>query len=876
MNSNNAPVFTDGASTQRSVDENVLPGNDIGDAISATDTDDDSLTYTLSGTDVASFNIVSTTGQIQTKAILHFDTKNIYRVTVTVSDGRGGSDTISVTILVGYVDGYVPNINFPSFTDGNSTTRSIAENTAADVAIGTPVAATDADETDELTYTLGGTDAASFSIDSMTGQLKTKIALNYEQRDTYTVVVTVSDGRGGTDTITVTINITNVVNEGVQTQMSSNNAPVFTDGASTQRSVDEGVEIGTNVGAALLALDADNDVLTYTLGGTDSTSFTIESTTGQIKTNTSLRFETKPRYSVTVSVSDSNNGTDSIDVTINVQNVNRGGPVFAQREYRLTLEEVVTAGSDIGNPITASDIDDDDLYYFLTAYTTIGNPHSDDFLSFTVNNSGQIRTKINLTNSGQNVYKFSITSGDGRHYADTDVIINVVKRNRTPVFSDGASATRAILENRAPGLNIGTPVAATDADNDTLIYTLSGTDAASFDFNSTTGQIITKAALDYEANTSHSVTVTVTDNKPRGSVSIPVTINVTNLVDENNNVPTFTDGDTTTRSIAENTAPEVNIGTAVAATDLDNDTLIYTLSGVDASSFSLDSTTGQIKTKASLDHEAKSSYSVTLTVSDTTIGGTDTITVTINVTNVVEANTAPEFVDGVSTDRSINENTAAGVNIGNPVSAIDADRHNTLTYTLSGTDAASFDIVSSSGQLQTKASLDFETKRDYMVTVSVSDGENGTDSITVTINVLDVVDTNRVPVFQDGSATVRSIVENTSAGERIGSAVSATDPDNDSITYTLSGTDAGNFTINATTGQLKTSGSLDYETQPTHNVTITATDSNEGTATITVRIDVIDSPTENHPPSFTDGETITFSMHEENEEGRSAHENRSI
>ena len=214
MSSNNAPVFTDGASTQRSVDENVLPGNDIGDAISATDTDDDSLTYTLSGTDVASFNIVSTTGQIQTKAILHFETKNIYRVTVTVSDGRGGSDTISVTIFVGYVDGYVPNINFPSFTDGESTTRSIAENTAADVAIGTPVAATDADETDELTYTLGGTDAASFSIDSTTGQLKTKIALNYEQRDTYTVVVTVSDGRGGTDTITVTINITNVVNEG--------------------------------------------------------------------------------------------------------------------------------------------------------------------------------------------------------------------------------------------------------------------------------------------------------------------------------------------------------------------------------------------------------------------------------------------------------------------------------------------------------------------------------------------------------------------------------------------------------------------------------------------------------------------------------------
>ena len=59
----------------------------------------------------------------------------------------------------------------------------------------------------------------------------------------------------------------------------------------------------------------------------------------------------------------------------------------------------------------------------------------------------------------------------------------------------------------------------------------------------------------------------------------------------------------------------------------------------------------------------------------------------------------------------------------------------TLTYTLGGTDTSAFGIVSASGQLQTSAALDFEMKSSYAVTVSVSDGNGGADSINVTINV---------------------------------------------------------------------------------------------------------------------------------------------
>ena len=61
-----------------------------------------------------------------------------------------------------------------------------------------------------------------------------------------------------------------------------------------------------------------------------------------------------------------------------------------------------------------------------------------------------------------------------------------------------------------------------------------------------------------------------------------------------------------------------------------------------------------------------------------------------------------------------------------------------LTYTLSGADAASFDIVRASGLLQTKAKLDYETKKSYMVTVTATDSDGLSASIDVTIKVTDM------------------------------------------------------------------------------------------------------------------------------------------
>ena len=114
-----------------------------------------------------------------------------------------------------------------------------------------------------------------------------------------------------------------------------------------------------------------------------------------------------------------------------------------------------------------------------------------------------------------------------------------------------------------------------------------------------------------------------------------------------NTAPAFTDGTSTTRTVAENTANGVLIGTAIAATDADNDVLTYTLGGTDAVSFDIERATGQLKTSAALDYETKSSYSVAITVSDGNL--TDTINVTINVTDIAEQ---PAAVDRTAFESS--------------------------------------------------------------------------------------------------------------------------------------------------------------------------------------------------------------------------------
>ena len=230
----------------------------------------------------------------------------------------------------------------------------------------------------------------------------------------------------------------------------------------------------------------------------------------------------------------------------------------------------------------------------------------------------------------------------------------------------------------------------------------------------------------------------------------------------------------------ENTSAGHPIGDPVEADDPENNTLTYSLSGTDASSFDIDTSTGQLKTKAALDKETKHTYEVTVSVHDGYPDATvdDTIEVTITVT---DADDPPTVLGQTTVNHAENDTGTVAT-----YSATDPEGVTTFTWTLSGDDADDFAI---NGGVLTfdptpnfEGAADADTNNVYLVTVEASDGSiKGTLDVTVT-----VTDVNEKPTFDEGPTANRTIAENTAPNQAIGSAVEATDPDDDdTLIYSL-------------------------------------------------------------------------------------------
>ena len=114
---------------------------------------------------------------------------------------------------------------------------------------------------------------------------------------------------------------------------------------------------------------------------------------------------------------------------------------------------------------------------------------------------------------------------------------------------------------------------------------------------------------------------------------------------------------------------------------------------------------------------------------------------------------------------------------------------------------------------------------------------------------------NGLPIFTDGSSATRSFAENTTGIQSIGDPVTATDPENTTLTYSLEGTDKDAFTIDTSSGQLRTTRdeTYNYEGQSRYVLSVKATDGHSGERTISVNIDLTDV---NEAPTFTSDATF--------------------
>ena len=846
---NDAPEFT--GSFDFSFPENTPSGQAVGNPVTATDANDDTLTYTLLGADRASFAIHSSTGQISTRGVTYdFESKDEYAVMVkaTERDNANSSAIVDVTITLTDVDEPPDAPARPGVTGRSTESLSVSWQAPRDNSGRPPI------EHYDLRYCTGDTCRPDVDADWTPGR---------QDIDGTSAII---EGLTANTQYRVQVRATNHEADGPWSQPGSGSTlapPTFQAGSAT-RSVRENTPPGENVGLPVRATYAGGE-LTYSLDATGQTWFDVEPATGQIRTKPGVTYdhEMTPSYTVTVTASDLSDASASIVVTITVTDANE--PPLAPGTPDVTgasttsLSVTWTAPDNSGRPpITGYDVQ----YRQGTSGGWRNGPQDVSGTSTTIEDvipplsPGTLyQVQVRATNDeGNGPYS---QPGAGATNMDNPV------SNSPPAFDEGEATERSFPENTPPNRNIGAPVTATDTDvtdpnkDDELAYSLSGTDANSFNINFNTGQLRTKSGVtyDYEVKNTYSVTVTVTDLS-NARDAITVTINVTDVVNEDrgppgrttprsppsddegplasDGKPVFDEDTSASRSFPENTPPGEDIGAPVTATNPAAGPLTYTLEGVDAASFDIVPKTGQLKTKAGVtyDYETKDAYAVTVRATGVS-GLSDTIAVTVNVLDVDEKPAIPETPivsapEGSSTTLLVTW-TVPEANGGPPLTDYDVEYRQDTN--------GNWSDWPHDGTATSATITGLKPHTDYQVQVRAKNDEGASDWSPPGSGQTN----NTAPVFASAADT-RSFPENTPPGVNVGAPVTATDPDGDKLAYTLQGAEAVSFDIESGTGQIKTKAGVtyDYETKDTYAVTVRATSPSGLSDTIAVTVNVLD------------------------------------
>ena len=407
---------------------------------------------------------------------------------------------------------------------------------------------------------------------------------------------------------------------------------------------------------------------------------------------------------------------------------------MAGSDISISLTEDVSAGA--LNLSAPTDSDGDSLTISITAIPTSGSLKKADG---TVLSNGDALTTSELegltftpdaNTNGTTYGSFSYSVSDGNGGTDTRAItFSVDAVNDAP--DAGIIVTELAPTENTTALATFT---ATDADGDTLTYSISGgVDKDLFQIDSSTGVLTFISAPDYEnpldADTDNVYDVQVSATDPSGastSVGYVVTVN------DVNETPSALALSAST--FAENAAG-VTVG-ILSATDPDSgETFTYSISGTDKDSFELSGTTLKLKDSVSADFETDASYSITLTATDSadnTVSKDYTITVT-------DVNEEATLVLGNTT---ISENSIGG-SVGT-ITITDPDIGSNNTLSISGTDKDSFELSGTTLKLKDSVSADFETDASYSITLTATDSDSNTVSKDYTITVNNVAEPETV------------------------------------------------------------------------------------------------------------------------------------
>ena len=635
-----------------------------------------------------------------------------------------------------------------------------------------------------------------------------------------TLTWTLNDGEADSTAVTSTVNVSG-----------TNDTP--TDIALSSLLVAENAGADAVVGA-LSTVDPDGDTsFTYTLvsgtGSTDNAAFNISGTS--LRATASLNFEAKSSYAVRIQTNDGS-ATFQKALTVTVTDVNEAPSITSTGGTSATEDAAYTYNATATDPEGTLATP---TWSTVSPTHTCGGSIGAATGVFTFTPAGPIP-------SASCVVALKVCDGGSPDACSTtqSFTVNVAAVNDAPT---GVSlGTLTLAENAGPNAVVGA-LSTVDPDGDTsFTYTLvAGTgDTDNAAFNIDGSNLRATASLNFEAKSSYSVRVQTNDGGAGGTFAQQFTVTVTDANDAPTSTATLVStSEDATRTLAalEFSFADVDAGAALAAVRVTglptNGKLRYreTSGGpfvdVTVADLPLDFDLVQLAAGDLVfqpdAHEFGAPYaSFTYVVWDGSLFSSPATTMTVNVT---EVNDAPVFNAGTTFVQSYAENGSAAVPV--DVTVTDADLTDSATYTLSGgADQARF-AITSGGVLTFQSSPNFEAPTDadgnntYVVDITVADGRGGTDVISVTVTVTNV---NEAPVLSVGATQAVSVADGATAVIDL----DATDAENDSLTFTKSGDDAGDFALDASTGVLT------FSPAPSHASPADANADNVYLVTVTV------------------------------------------
>ncbi|XP_043452068.1 protocadherin-15 isoform X2 [Prionailurus bengalensis] len=511
---------------------------------------------------------------------------------------------------------------------------------------------------------------------------------------------------------------------------------------------------------------------------------------------------------------------------IEILDENNQSPYFTMPSYQGYILESAPVGATISDSLNLTtplrivaldkdieDTKDPELHLFLNDYTSV----------FTVTQTGITRYLILLQpvdREEQQTYTFSITAFDGVQESEPVIVnIRVMDANdNTPTFPE-ISYDVYVYTDMSPGDSVIqlTAVDADEGSNGEITYEILVGAQGDFTINRTTGLITIAQGVELTVGRTYALTVQAADNAPPAERRHSIcTVYIEVLPPNNQSPPRFPQ-----LMYSLEISEAMRIGAVLLnlqATDREGDPITYAIENGDPQRvFNLSETTGILTLGKALDRESTDRYILIVTASDGRPDGTSTATVNVLVTDVND--NAPVFDPYLPRNLSVVEEEANAfvgqVRATDPDAGINGQVH----YSLGNFN--NLFRITSNGSIYTAVKLNREVRDYYELVVVATDGavHPRHSTLTLAIKVLDIDDNS--PVFTNSTYTV-IVEENLPAGTTF-LQIEAKDVDlGANVSYRIRSPEVKHFfALHPFTGELSLLRSLDYESFPDQEASIT-------------------------------------------------------